>query len=490
MFIDTTNKLHLKLHPANSREYGNSSRSSYGAYCRCPSSRAVQKNCRRDARSHVWIGDDQNTGGGMDGFVFEHCVRMVDEANQRMSRVNGKRLFRYEDDEGCSGSSADMGSAVDERCPSLVNNATLTDTASGSPMGSPSIKRYDGRNKTLSLDGTGYGSAMRQYSIVGSFSYMAPEVMMMNLECGDGYDERVDYWSVGATLYRLLIGVDPLSTIHIRTLNDFRERAHDCFMRVEEQVYFSWQEYSDHCVNTDGAPIHTLRGKQQILRQLFAGINYEWQDSDGKVILDSTTRDFLCQLMQANPENRMDCGATSMCTCCTRPYQYARDHDFFANINWKMVDAKELCPPNAMNMEERPSTHPSKIGDLPCVSGRTLVNSRHGIGGDGLSIAGVTIGHNRLLRLNPFLRMLARSKHEWFETEYAHILLFRQASEASRRTKLSSSTDCFPKRHPSRHAKIDPEPNSNMVGHMMTTKQQSVFAHWHYVSDAFRRLYS
>lgn len=41
-------------------------------------------------------------------------------------------------------------------------------------------------------------------TITGTSLYLAPEIL-----CGGGYDERVDVWSIGITLYRLIAGVTP-----------------------------------------------------------------------------------------------------------------------------------------------------------------------------------------------------------------------------------------------------------------------------------------
>src|SRR5690606_38070575 len=42
------------------------------------------------------------------------------------------------------------------------------------------------------------------HSVVGSPEYMAVEIL-----CGDGYDYRVDFWSLGVIAYELLAGFTP-----------------------------------------------------------------------------------------------------------------------------------------------------------------------------------------------------------------------------------------------------------------------------------------
>lgn len=52
-------------------------------------------------------------------------------------------------------------------------------------------------------------------TIIGTFLYLAPEILR-----GGGYDERVDMWSIGVTLFKLIAGVTPFeSEYHSDTIN-------------------------------------------------------------------------------------------------------------------------------------------------------------------------------------------------------------------------------------------------------------------------------
>lgn len=44
-------------------------------------------------------------------------------------------------------------------------------------------------------------------TVIGTPFYLAPEVIL-----GGGYDEKVDLWSAGVTLYKLITGVTPFES--------------------------------------------------------------------------------------------------------------------------------------------------------------------------------------------------------------------------------------------------------------------------------------
>lgn len=48
------------------------------------------------------------------------------------------------------------------------------------------------------------GQRRDMLTMIGTPFYLAPEVVL-----GGGYDEKVDLWSTGVTLYKLITGVTP-----------------------------------------------------------------------------------------------------------------------------------------------------------------------------------------------------------------------------------------------------------------------------------------
>ena len=60
----------------------------------------------------------------------------------------------------------------------------------------------------------------RRKSIMGTVGYMAPEMLVMLSQPraqARGYTKTVDWWSLGATIFKLLVGVKPFDHIVVDT---------------------------------------------------------------------------------------------------------------------------------------------------------------------------------------------------------------------------------------------------------------------------------
>ncbi|PRP86726.1 hypothetical protein PROFUN_02875 [Planoprotostelium fungivorum] len=78
------------------------------------------------------------------------------------------------------------------------------------------------------------------YSFVGSPYYMAPEIITRN-----GYDELVDWWSLGCILYEMIIGFPPF-------MGDTPHEVFDCIVDHENELQFPDEQ---EALDEDGAPI-------------------------------------------------------------------------------------------------------------------------------------------------------------------------------------------------------------------------------------------
>lgn len=60
------------------------------------------------------------------------------------------------------------------------------------------------------------GQRRDMLTIIGTYFYLAPEIFT-----GGGYDEKVDLWSIGVTLYKLVTGTTPFeSEYHAETIEN------------------------------------------------------------------------------------------------------------------------------------------------------------------------------------------------------------------------------------------------------------------------------
>ncbi len=71
-------------------------------------------------------------------------------------------------------------------------------------------------------------------TIIGTPFYLAPEILM-----GGGYDEKVDVWSTGITIYQLVARVTPFESenqYHAETIDNI----------IKGDLYFGpiWDNYS------------------------------------------------------------------------------------------------------------------------------------------------------------------------------------------------------------------------------------------------------
>lgn len=90
--------------------------------------------------------------------------------------------------------------------------------------------------------------------ISGTRPYMAPEILSCSLGQSGGYDERVDWWSLGATLHEMLRGRLPFplpSSLHNQQVISTAHRFPKCYTSFIHTMYkLSKQRFIHQGMNT------------------------------------------------------------------------------------------------------------------------------------------------------------------------------------------------------------------------------------------------
>jgi len=146
----------------------------------------------------------------------------------------------------------------------------------------------------------------RKLSIMGTFGYMAPEmVIMINQSSSEksGYTCAVDWWSLGVTAYKLLTGYRPFTDDNFNT---FIEMATTMHARVRQ--------------NCD-APEYAI---------LFQEIHYPEYFS-------LYAKDLISKLLNVDDKKRLGSGPTGA--------KEVKAHPFFREIDWELLEQKHVEPP-------------------------------------------------------------------------------------------------------------------------------------------------
>ncbi|KAI8323778.1 kinase-like protein, partial [Martensiomyces pterosporus] len=132
----------------------------------------------------------------------------------------------------------------------------------------------------------------KHYSVAGTANYMAPEVVS-----GVGYTYSVDWWSLGVVMYECVYGKRP-----------FRHRKHPDELKMailQEEIQFPM--IADVQVSYDC--ISAMRG-----------------------------------FLSKDPDARLGCGS--------KGFERIKQHPFFSNINWNLLEARQIEPPFVPNCDQ------------------------------------------------------------------------------------------------------------------------------------------
>jgi len=121
---------------------------------------------------------------------------------------------------------------------------------------------------------------MKCYTFAGTPEYLSPEIISAK-----GYSKEVDWWSLGAILYEMLVGVQPF-------------------------------HHNNH---------------QKLLDNIL------YQDLRFPETVSKDAKDLLKKLLERNPEKRLGYGPNGA--------DDVKNHKFFKCIDWKQLERKEIKPP-------------------------------------------------------------------------------------------------------------------------------------------------
>ena len=144
----------------------------------------------------------------------------------------------------------------------------------------------------------------RKLSIMGTFGYMAPEMVIMMTQMQheiQGYNDSVDWWSLGCTVFKLLTGARPFTQ--------------DKFQAFVDICGTMTRQIADH------APEYAM---------LFQEVRYPSYMSPEAV-------DFCEKLLDVNDNTRLGSGPGGV--------RALKAHPFFDGIDWELLEQRHMEPP-------------------------------------------------------------------------------------------------------------------------------------------------
>lgn len=205
----------------------------------------------------------------------------------------------------------DLGGVVDER-------GSLFSEKEDNPNLFPLFtQKYSGQIDTD--EDINNNKPRRRLSIMGTFGYMAPEmVIMLNQTSAEkvGYTNTVDWWSLGVTAFKLLTGFRP-----------FTEENFNAFMEMASSMNGRFHYH-------DAPPEYAM---------LFQEIPFP-------KYMSAEAKDLITKLLDVNEHTRLGSGTDGV--------KNIKSHSFFKEINWELLEQKHVEPPykpDQKNMEELPA---------------------------------------------------------------------------------------------------------------------------------------
>lgn len=145
----------------------------------------------------------------------------------------------------------------------------------------------------------------RKLSIMGTFGYMAPEMVIMLHQPAwqiEGYTDAVDWWSLGVTLFKLLTGFRPFSEENFSAFVEFASTMNP------KQAASNAPEYA----------------------MLFQEIPFP-------AYISSNARSLISGLLNVDSKERLGSGPGGV--------NAIKKHPFFRHIDWNLIEQRHVEPP-------------------------------------------------------------------------------------------------------------------------------------------------
>ena len=154
----------------------------------------------------------------------------------------------------------------------------------------------------------------RAHSIVGTWLFMAPEMLLLYSKIGrtktqeDSYTKAVDYWSLGIMIYKMLTG----QQAYIGQSQDTFQAIFPAFLSNHAHYYDAFMEF-------------------------FGEVDYNICNG----ILDEHSRSIIRGLLEFHADHRLGYDAADMQT----GFNALMNHAFFSSIDWTLLESKQIPPP-------------------------------------------------------------------------------------------------------------------------------------------------